>query len=239
MFIKTKAIVLSTIKFKDADLIVKCYTEELGIISFIVKGVLKSKKGKLKPAMFQMFNILNIEFMYRNKGKLEYFKEVKVEKHLNSINTDIYKSAVVMFLSEIMKSVIYEEEPNKSLYNFLEDSILHLEESQQYSNFHIAFLIKLSSYLGFSPHDPVQCNDKYFNLNEGYFENTETKYSLSLTNSNYLSGFLKKDLEKSHEIKLSKQDRRKLLSLIIVYYELQIESFKSPKSLEVLNSIFN
>jgi DNA repair protein RecO (recombination protein O) len=239
MYIKSKAIVLSSLKFKDADLIVKCYTEALGSISFIVKGVLKSKKGKLRPAMFQMFNILDIEFLYRNKGKLEYFKEVKVEKHLNSISSKIYKSTIIMFLSEVLKSVISEEEPDKSLYNFMEISILHLEKTEDYANFHIAFLVKLSTFLGFSPHDPIQADDQYFNLNEGYFENTENKYSLNLTYSNYLKRFLALDLENSHQIKISKEERKKLLSLIIVYYELHIESFKKPKSLDIIESIFN
>ena len=48
MIISTKGIVISKIKFKENDLIVKCYTESNGILSFLVKGVLSSKKSKLK-----------------------------------------------------------------------------------------------------------------------------------------------------------------------------------------------
>jgi DNA repair protein RecO (recombination protein O) len=239
MYIKTKAIVLNCLKFKDADLIVKCYSEQKGSISFIVKGVLKSKKGKLRPAMFQMFNILNIEFFNRDKGQLEYFKDVRVEKHLNSINTDVYKSTMVMFLSEVLKSVIFEEEQNEGLYNFLENSIIHLENTPDYANYHISFLIHLSSYLGFTPHLPTHPNEKYFNLYEGYFEDTETKYSLSLEKSELLQKFLNLSLEQSHTIKLKKEVRHQFLKLILVYYELHIETFKKPKSLEVIESIFN
>ena len=42
--IETKAIVLSSIKYSDTSLIVKCFTEKEGIKSYLVKGVLKSKK---------------------------------------------------------------------------------------------------------------------------------------------------------------------------------------------------
>lgn len=238
MYANTKAIVLSNIKFKDADLIVKCFTESQGIISFIIKGVLKSKKGKFRPAMFQLFNLLDIEFLHRNKGQLEYFKEVKIYKHLNSINTDVYKSSMVMFLSEVLKSVIYEEETNKELYNFLEESILILETSTNFSNFHISFLIKLSAFLGFSPQKPLKSDELYFNLNEGYFEETASKYSLGIENSNFLNMFLSHTLEKNHEIKLSKTQRKDMLNQVILYYELHIESFKKPKSLEVIQSVF-
>ena len=44
MIIPTKAIVISKIKYKDNDLIVKCYTQAHGIVSFMVKGALSSKK---------------------------------------------------------------------------------------------------------------------------------------------------------------------------------------------------
>ncbi len=52
MLSTTKAIVLSAIKYGDSDLIVKCYTQ-LGLKSYMLKGILKSKKGKLKVAYFQ------------------------------------------------------------------------------------------------------------------------------------------------------------------------------------------
>ncbi len=239
MYVDSKAIVLSSLKYKDADLIVKCYTEAQGLVSFMVKGVLKSKKGKLKPAMFQSFNILNIGFNYKNKGQLEFFKDVRVEAHLNSISKDVYKSSMAMFLAEILKSVIYEEEPNPRLFKFIEDSILRLEYSKQFANMHISFLIKLSSFLGFSPHLPIKKEDIYFNLDEGFFQDHENKYTLNQENSNALLSFIKAPIAESHQIQLNKTQRNNLLKVMITYYRLHIESFKTPKSLEVIESIFS
>lgn len=239
MYIKTKAIVFSSVKFKDADLIVKCYTKAKGIVSFMVKGVLKSKKGKLRPAMFQTLNLLDIEFQYKDKGRLEYFKEVKVYQHLNGIQNDIYKSSLVMFLSEILKSVIYEEEQNDKLFDFIEYAILYLDNANHFANFHLSFLVNLSSYLGFFPHTPEQSSDQYFNLSEGYFESAESKYSLSKKHSSLFLQFVNHALEKSEEIKLNKKDRQDLLHLLLVYYQLHIENFQNPKSLKIIESIFN
>ena len=42
--IETKAIVLSSLKYGDTSLIVRCYTEQLGLKSFIAKGVFSKKK---------------------------------------------------------------------------------------------------------------------------------------------------------------------------------------------------
>ncbi len=43
MLITTNAIVLSKLRYRDNDLIVKCYTQETGIVSFLLRGVLKSR----------------------------------------------------------------------------------------------------------------------------------------------------------------------------------------------------
>ena len=53
MQVSTKAIVLTAIKYGDSSLIVRCYTEQSGSKSYLLRGVLKSKKGKLRPAYFQ------------------------------------------------------------------------------------------------------------------------------------------------------------------------------------------
>ena len=44
MLTKNQGIVLSKLKYRDNDLIVKCYTKERGVVTYILRGVLKSKK---------------------------------------------------------------------------------------------------------------------------------------------------------------------------------------------------
>ena len=51
MVIATKAIVLSSLKFGDSDLIVKCFTASSGLKSYLLRNILKSKKGKLKVSL--------------------------------------------------------------------------------------------------------------------------------------------------------------------------------------------
>ncbi len=53
MTTSTSAIVLSKIRYKDNDIIVKIFTREYGAISFIVKGSAKSKKSKLNLFIFR------------------------------------------------------------------------------------------------------------------------------------------------------------------------------------------
>lgn len=239
MFIKTQAIVISSLKYNDTDLIVKCYTEVLGSVSFMVKGVLKSKKGKYRASMFQPLSLIDIELQHRNKGHLEYFKEVQFSNHLNELQSNVYKSSIVMLLSEILKSVIVEEEKNEKLFQFLRSSILHLEDASRYANFHISFILELTSFLGFYPHHSDNEKHVYFNLCEGLFQSFESPYTLNTEQSSWFSNLIQNDFERHQNIIFTKQQRIEILSLLMSYYELHIENFKSPKSIEVIKQIFN
>ena len=57
MLSSTQAIVLSKIRYRDKDLIVKCYTRSSGVVSYLLKGVL-SKNSKLKTSYFQQLSLL-------------------------------------------------------------------------------------------------------------------------------------------------------------------------------------
>ena len=58
--VNTKAIVLSSLKYGETSLIVKCYTQEEGVKSYLIRGVLKQKKTGIKVAHFQPLTQLTI-----------------------------------------------------------------------------------------------------------------------------------------------------------------------------------
>ena len=68
MLQKTDAIVLAKIKYAESDLIVKCFTKQRGIESYLLRGILKSKKGKLKPALFFPLTQLKLEERYKENS---------------------------------------------------------------------------------------------------------------------------------------------------------------------------
>ena len=112
MLIYTKAIVISKLKYRDNDLIVKCYTEHFGIQSYLLRGVLKSKTGKLKVAYFQLLSQLEINVNYKENRSLQSITEVKPFVFYQSVHTNVAKSAIVMFLAEVLSEILKEEEKN-------------------------------------------------------------------------------------------------------------------------------
>jgi len=238
MLVKTEAVVFSALKYGEADLIVKAFTKSSGLKSYLIRGVLKSKKGKLRVAMFQPLTHLEIEANHKDKGTLESIREAKVVTHYTSLHTEIAKSAIVFFIADILRSSVQEEEENVALFDFIVGASLWLDINSTVANFHLLFLLKLSSYLGFYP-DDSETQHEYFNLMDGFFESTASSlYCRSGEDIELLKLFLGTNFDALALIKRNHKQRTSFLNMLLQYYELHLQGFKKPRSLAVLNSIF-
>lgn len=232
-----QAIVISKIKYRDNDLIVKCYTLERGISSFLIRGAFKSKSTN-SIAYYQSLSQLQIEVNYQPNKSLHYIKDVKLNYVYTSLHTNVLKSSIVMFLSEVLTSVLKEEEPNQLLFEYIKTALCWLDSENHYANFHLLFLLKLTKYLGFYP-DASNQNEGVFNLEKGAFEvNKPNKFTISTTNNILIKQLLGMNFDAIDSIKLSAEQRQSFLNFLMVYYELHLGDFKKPKSLEVFNQVF-
>ncbi len=237
MLVKTKAIVISSLKYQEKSLIVKCFTLSDGLKSYFVRDAFSSRKSNQKIAYFQPLTILEIEANHKNKGTLENFKEIKSTTPFHSIQSDIVKSTIVMFLSEILHHSIHEEEKNESLFDFLETALHWLDHHTEIANFHLIFLLETSKYLGFYP-DVSDIDMPFFEMTEGIFSPFNAISSLSEHETNLFKKLIDlrfdNDQKSFHVI-----ERQILLKILIDYYSFHLDGFKKPKSLDVLKEVFS
>ncbi|MDE3743122.1 DNA repair protein RecO [Maribacter polysaccharolyticus] len=239
MQVTTKAIVLSALKYGDTSLIVKAFTLSDGLKSYLLKGVLASKKGRLKSGYFQPLTQLEIVANHKNKGTLESIREVRVSYPYQTLHVDIAKNAISMFLAEMLSNSIQEEECNEGLFHYVESALQWMDSNTQITNFHIYFLFDLTKYLGFYP-DTTQMSGDYFDLLEGEFRNAiNMNPNISGENLNYFKRFLGINFDAIHTIKMKKADRQQLLQTLVLYFELHLQGFRKPKSLDILNEVFS
>ena len=239
MLVKTQAIVLSKIKYRDHDVIVKCYTKNRGIVSYLLRGVLKSKKGNAQIAYFQPLSQLDIEENYRANQSLQYIKDVKLSVPYHDMHTNIFKASIVMFLSEILSATLKEEEANASLYEFLETTLQWPNHETEFANFHLLFLLELSKHLGFYP-ETTNLDFPYFNLRSGNFElRAHAPYTITGENLDFIKRLLHIKFDTLKLMKLHSKQRQSLLNVLLIYFDLHLSDFKKPKSLEVFNQVFS
>lgn len=237
MLVKTKAIVLSAIKFQEKSLIVRCFTASEGLKSYFVQNAFSNSVKNRKPAYFQPLTLLEIEAQHKNKGNLEQIREIKIDIPFKTIYGSMTKSAMAMFLSEMMSAAIREEEHNEELFQFLSTAIQWLDEHEQNPNFHLIFLLEMTKYLGFYP-DLSQKDAIFFDLKDGVFSMQQSLTTLT----GHESGLIKKILALQFDSDLRifhVSERQQLLKIIVDYYSLHLEGFRKPKSLEVFRELFS
>ncbi|MEW5677438.1 DNA repair protein RecO [Flavobacterium enshiense] len=237
MLVKTKAIVLSAIKYQEKSLIVKCFTESDGLKSYFVPSAFSSKKSNQKIAYFQPLSLLEIEANHKNKGTLEHFKEVRLAVPYHSITVDVVKSTIVIFLSEVLHHSIREEEKNQELFTFLETALLWLDNHEETANFHLILLLETTKFLGFYP-DVSESDQPFFELNEGVFSPFHAISCLSEQDTFLFKKLLQLKFDSEQKI-FAGTERQILLKILLNYYAIHLEGFKKPKSLDVLKEVFS
>jgi len=240
MIVSTKAIVLSKIKYKDHDLIIKCYTEKFGVISYLVRNALKTKKGKFKAAYFQPLSLLEIQADHKDSRSLQYLRDIKLFVYYNTLHTNVVKSTIAMFISEILSNILKEEEENKLLYSFLETTMIWFDQTSTNTNFHLLFLTELTKYLGFYPEVSNTTNARYFSLEEGKFQAKKHNiYSIEGENLTILKQLLGIKFDDTKMLQITSSQKREFLNMILLYFKLHLDGFKHPKSLSILNQVFS
>ena len=80
----------------------------------------------------------------------------------------------------------------------------------------------------------------YFNLSEGKFEtNLHGDYTISGENLTLLKQLLDTRFDTLSTVKINSKQRQSFLTMLLLYFELHLGSFKPPKSLQILNQVFN
>lgn len=237
MLVKTKAIVLSALKYQEKSLIVKCFTLSEGLKSYFVPSAFSLKKSNQRIAYFQPLTLIEIEANHKNKVSLEYFKEVKISFPYTSITTNIFKSTIVIFLSEVLHHAIKEEEKNESLFTFLETALIWLDTHDEIANFHLILLLEVTKFLGFYP-DDSDVDFPFFDIVEGNFSLHQGMNSIAQNESLLLKKLM--ELKFDSDLKLfTSSERQIVLKILLDYYAIHLDGFKRPKSLEVLKEVFS
>lgn len=237
MLVKTKAIVISALKYQEKSLIVKCFTQSDGLKSYFVPSAYSNKKANQKIAYFQPLTIIEIEANHKNKGTLEHFKEIRLAHSYYTINTDIVKSTIVIFLSEILHHAIKEEEKNQNLFSFLETALLWLDTHDEMANFHLILMLEMTKFLGFYP-DVSEIDFDFFDVKEGFFTPFQSVNTLSAYETQLFKRLIELKFD-SNQKTFAGIERQLLLKILLDFYSLHLEGFKKPKSLEVLKEVFS
>lgn len=222
MLLKTKGIALRFVKYKESSIIATIYTSEKGIISVIANSV-RSKNGKI--ALYQPLSLVDLVVYFNATKNISRISEISSYHPLHELRKDPIKASISIFITEILNKCLKEEEGHSAFFEFIQNSIVHLNEQiEEVENFHLIFLIKLSLFLGFKPHSTHDFVHQLSNV---------TFYSKD-TNREILEILLTASYES--KLNISGKLRNVLLNDLLEYYKNHLE-IGEIKSIEVLHEI--
>src|SRR5574344_1272223 len=127
MLLKSRAIVLSKLKYNDTSEIALLFTEEAGAESFIVR-IPKTRRAGVKNILLQPLNILDVEWDCRETPGLRYFKNIRCRYLYTSLPYHPVKACMAQFLSEFLYYALRNEHDNRGLFQYLFTSLVWLDE---------------------------------------------------------------------------------------------------------------
>lgn len=220
MLHKTRGVVFRFTKYGETSIIVSIFTEMFGLQSYIVNGV-RSSSSKNRIALYQPLTLLELVVYHRPNANINRIKEVRCLHPYQSITTDVRKSAIAIFLNEVLNKTVKDESHAGELCSFLINSLIVLDTIEQHAeNFHLLFMVKLSRLLGFGA----------FNVNE--------ILGVRIVNED-MEQLIQRLLEAGYDepLSISNASRREMLDLLIKFYADHIENMGEMRSLHVLKEI--
>ena len=231
----TRAIVLKTIRHGDRTVVLKAFTEDFGLRSYMVRA---GGKSGVATAALQPLNRLEIVVNEHPERDLQTVRELRVQRPYTAIPFDPVRGTLVLFVQEVLYKVLRGESADPEIFNFLDEALEAMDTAADVRNFPLVFLVQLSGQLGFQPAFPAPDEDR-FDLREGEFIRGAAPHGHTLGTelSGHLAALLSVGFADLPGPAIPAMERRELLDHLLLYYRMHIEGLGELRSPAVLHQV--
>lgn len=241
MSMRSRAIVLKTIRYNDDSLIAEAFTETSGRVSFIVR-IAHSRRAAIKHTLFRPLALLMLEWNHRPSSRLQRLQGASLDIALHSLPYDPGKTTISLFLAEFLHFALRAEPDASALFRYVSTSIEWLDACRSsYANFHLVFLLRLTRFLGFYPNLSNSSANSYFDLETACFVPARPLHNhfIAPPDAGRLPLLMRMNYATMHLFRFSGTERSRLLGYINDFYRLHLPDFPELKSLPILTEVFS
>jgi DNA repair protein RecO (recombination protein O) len=225
MLKRTEGIVLRTVPYGDADLIVTYLTPDFGVLKVFAKSPRKIKSrfgSSLEPLTHS-----RISFWGREDASLPRLTQSDILNSFQSLREQFYCFLKLSELLELMISFLPERDANKMVYALLLNTLRILPEQQNETLLITAFKIKFLQLVGFAPKLDAcgRCGNRGYSfylaqgsiMCEGCAQGIDSPLKISPSAVKCYSDLLAWDITKIHRIRPSDVLLSELSALITLH----------------------
>ena len=232
MIIHSPAVVLRRFSYSDTSIIARCFTQELGKISFMVRGAKRKKSPQ--TAFYEPMSHLDLVFYYNERRDMQTVSKASFATTYKNIHGDLKRIAYGMAVVELTEKTITDYDPHSELFIVLLNTLNTIDtRAEQLNLVYWYYQIKLLTLLGFKP----DLNNRDL---PGLVLPDPTKGPNS---AQILSFLLSGDLSdtgfqsKLNELSVSPKDRKVISQYINTCLYYHFDGLKELKSLSVLKAL--
>ncbi len=190
--------------------------------------------------MFGHLTLLDLVVERREHKTMHYIRELNFNQAQTDLSNSISRSAIILYINELLYKCVKEEECNRPLFGFIATSIQKLaDKDMPVQAFHLLFMLKLTRFLGFSPRLSKTNAGSYFDMEEGLFLDSEPlhRYFISGKPAAVLEQLQGMDYDDLKNFSIPTVVRDELLESLLDFYRLHIPDMGEMKSVKVLREL--
>ncbi|MBQ6047123.1 MAG: DNA repair protein RecO [Bacteroidales bacterium] len=240
MLVSTQGFVIQTTPHAETSVIVRIFTSQLGLRTYIMKGV-RSHSSRQKQNLLAPFTLLDLVVYDTPRSSLNYVKDISVTSAQPPLPSDIVVNSLRFFFAEVLLRTLPEGEPLPGLFEYLVGLHGQLLKPKVDSSLPLLFLLSHANHLGIAPLNNYSIHQPLFSLSDGSFV---APYVTPDTLTPHLSLLL-------HHYQLSITDssmpvptaplaeRRELIDALLLYFQFHFSTFKDFQSHQILHAVLS
>jgi DNA repair protein RecO (recombination protein O) len=239
MLTTTRGIVLRQTRYGESSLILQVYTPDLGSVGLVVSGV-RSARSRAKAALYQPMNLLELVLYVKEGRDLHRVKEARFAHVYARLPFEPERSAVGLFLAEVLLRALREDGPHPELHAFSERAFQVLDGcTRGLSGIPCAFLLGLSGLMGFAPQGRPGPETPWFDLREGGFCRARPLHGQALNPDEgpWLERAAAFDWDDPRPLDMAPAQRQVLLDRLLAYVACHVAGFGELRSTAVLRAL--
>lgn len=235
-----KILPLRLIAHSDRTSILVAYSRELGRVSFAVASG-SGPGASRRRALLMPLNPVEVVASSRGLGELLTFREPRALMPIHVVMSSPERSAVALFMAEVIERVLRHSEPDALMFDFLYEAVVRLNrEDTSPANFHLCFMVRLAGMLGLAPDWRDYSPGMVFDLRDGVFRLSAPLHgqSLGAAQSRVAASIMRMTWDNQSAYRFDRHGRNDVLDLLIEYYSLHLTDLTTLRSPAVLRALF-
>lgn len=238
MYQKLDCIALRTVKYSDRNSILTVYTRQEGRLAFTVPAGKGREAARMRALLMPL-------------GQFECVADMRPGREIHSIRDvrpaflppvgDPLRASIALFITDLLTGLLKESMPDPLMFQFVEGSIgaLNGKDIRGLQNFHIAFMVHLTRFLGIEPDWGSYREGGIFDLSGGVFREAAPLHRNYLTSQESVVAYRLRRINYRNlsRFRFTRFERNRVLDIILHYYQLHYPSLGNLTSLAVLREM--